>query len=88
MNIPIEIIAVVLTIIFGALGALILMLFKVLGSNTTAINNINLYLETLKTSNKYEGKECETTHKYISEKFKKHDAQLDSHEKRLIKIEK
>lgn len=83
MKIPIEIIIIAISLFITVLG----FGFKVIMENTKAIENINIVLAKILTSNMYEDKECTAKHKYINEKFRQHSEKLDNHEKRIIKVE-
>lgn len=87
MNVPIEIIAIVITSIFGAGGFLIVKVLSAFSKNTDAFNSINesiqdirLWITKKDTSDTYEEKECNLIHKNINQRF-------DNHEKRITKLE-
>ena len=61
--------------------------FKIIQSNTKAIESINITLTEIQTSNKYEEKDCEQRHAYISGKFKDHGLRIEDHERRISKLE-
>ena len=83
MEIPVELIAICL----GFFGAVIGFGFKVIVSNTRAIEAINNTLTEIKTSNKYEIKDCEKSHELISNQFKDIKLKLSDHERRLDILE-
>ena len=95
MQIPIEIIVVVLTVFFGAIGTLIGVVIDAFRKNTEAfknigdsINEIRIWITKKDTAEEYEEKECVTIHKGIAEKFTEQRKRLDNHEHRISKLEK
>lgn len=95
MQIPIEIIVVVVTVFFGAIGILITVMIDAFRKNTEAfksigdsINKIELWITKKDTADVYEEKECTAVHRSISEKFSEHGRILKDHEHRIKKIEK
>ena len=79
---------VILTVVFTALGGLVTILINVLSKNSTAINSINMMIAEITKADEYKGMECSTRHRYIDEKFKKHDVILSEHDRRINKLEK
>lgn len=95
MNIPIEIVALVLGVIFSSIGALIGVVVNVVNKNTQAmeklqstVNDIQKWISVKDTEDKYEEEKCNTQHGYITNKLKDHSTKIDNHEIRLNKLEK
>ena len=84
MNIPIEIIAVLLTGFIAFLSWVV----KVINDNTKAIQRINELIASWQTADKYEEKACDKTHRSIDTQFAKVNTRITEHEKRIIKLEK
>ena len=74
MNIPIEIVAAILTIVLGIVIA-------VITNNTKAVNQLNITTAELTVKLKKD----EETHNENKNKIQKHDELLTDHEKRLLK---
>ena len=74
MNIPIEIVAAVLTVVLG-------IVITVISNNTKAVNKLNI--TTAELSMKL--KKDEERHDEAKECIKKHEELLSDHEKRLLK---
>ena len=83
MVIPPEIIVFILATFVAVIG----FGFKVIQSNTKAIESINITLTEIQTSNKYEEKDCKQKHAYIAGKFKDHGLKIEDHERRISKLE-
>lgn len=88
MNIPIEIIVVVLASLLTGLGFLVTVVINAFSKNTRAFNSINdsiqeirLWITKKDTSDVYEERECKTMHDSINKRF-------DNHEKRITYLEK
>ena len=84
MNIPVEIIAVLLTGFVAFLSWVV----KVINDNTKAIQRINETLASWQTADKYEEKACDKIHSDINTQFALVNTRVSDHEKRLIKLEK
>lgn len=87
MTIPIEIVVVILTVIFGILSALIAFTLKSLDANTKAIDKINVRLDIMQVEGKYEDKEYNNRNEAITQRLKEHENRLDIHEKRIATCE-
>jgi len=74
MNIPIEIVAAVLTVVLGVV-------ITVISNNTRAVNKLNI--TTAELSMKL--KKDEERHDEAKECIKKHEELLSDHERRLLK---
>lgn len=74
MNIPIEIVAAILTIVLGIVIA-------VITNNTKAVNQVNITTAELTVKLKKD----EETHNENKNKIQKHEELLTDHEKRLLK---
>ena len=74
MNIPIEIVAAVLTVVLG-------IVITVISNNTKAVNKLNI--TTAELSMKL--KKDEERHDEAKECIKKHEELLSDHERRLLK---
>jgi len=74
MNIPIEIVAAVLTVVLGVV-------ITVISNNTKAVNKLNI--TTAELSMKL--KKDEERHDEAKECIKKHEELLSDHERRLLK---
>ena len=74
MNIPIEIVAAILTIVLGIVIA-------VITNNTKAVNQLNITTAELTVKLKKD----EETHNENKNKIQKHEELLTDHEKRLLK---
>lgn len=83
MVIPVELVGIFVVFF----GSIIGFGFKVIVSNTKAIEAINNTLTEIKTSNKYEAIDCEKQHESIAGKFKDINLRLTDHEKRIDKLE-
>jgi hypothetical protein len=83
MNVPIEIIVVVIGVFFSILG----FGFLVIWQNTKAINSINITLSEINTKDKFEEKECAAQHSYISKKFSEHGSKIEAHSMLLTEHE-
>lgn len=95
MNVPIEIVAVFLTVFFSFIGTALLMMINAFKKNTNAfkdvgdaIQDIRIWMTKKDTSEVFEDKECAARHSYINEKFAKHSDTLQKHEIRITKLEK
>ena len=74
MNIPVEIVVAILTIVLGIVIA-------VISNNTRAVNQLNITTAELSIKLKKD----EERHNEAQESIKKHDELLSDHEKRLLK---
>ena len=74
MNVPIEIVAAILTIVLGIVIA-------VITNNTKAVNQLNITTAELSVKLKKD----EETHNENKNKIQKHEELLTDHEKRLLK---
>ena len=74
MNIPIELVAAILTIVLGIVIA-------VITNNTKAVNQLNITTAELTVKLKKD----EETHNDNKNKIQKHEELLTDHEKRLLK---
>ena len=74
MNIPIEVVAAILTIVLGIVIA-------VITNNTKAVNQLNITTAELSVKLKKD----EETHNENKNKIQKHEELLTDHEKRLLK---
>ena len=74
MNIPIEVVAAILTIVLGIVIA-------VITNNTKAVNQLNITTAELTVKLKKD----EETHNENKNKIQKHEELLTDHEKRLLK---
>ena len=74
MNIPIEVVAAILTIVLGIVIA-------VITNNTKAVNQLNITTAELTVKLKKD----EETHNDNKNKIQKHEELLTDHEKRLLK---
>ena len=74
MNIPIELVAAILTIVLGIVIA-------VITNNTKAVNQLNITTAELSVKLKKD----EETHNENKNKIQKHEELLTDHEKRLLK---
>ena len=83
MVVPPEIIVFILATFVAVIG----FGFKVIQSNTKAIESINITLTEIQTSNKYEEKDCKSKHGYITDKFKDQGLRIEDHERRISKLE-
>ncbi|MEI8086564.1 MAG: hypothetical protein WCG93_10155 [Paludibacter sp.] len=84
MNIPLPLIIVAIGIFISVIG----FGFKVIIENTKAIENINVVLAKILTSNMYEEKEGTAQHDYINRRMAKHSDIIQEHEIRITKLEK
>jgi cbb3-type cytochrome oxidase cytochrome c subunit len=76
MNVPVPLIVSFLSIIFAVLSAAVGLLIRVVIQNTTAINEIKLYIATQKTADVYEEKSCVSRHNSLSKTIKDFDCRL------------
>ena len=93
MNVPIEIIVLVVTAILGAGGFLIVKVLSAFSQNTDAFNSINESIQEIRiwitkkdTSDNYEEKECTTIHKNIDLKFSIHEKRINKHSEEIDKL--
>ena len=84
MNIPVEIIAVLLTGFVAFLSWVV----KVINDNTKAIQRINETLASWQTADNYEEKACNKMHNDIDRDFARVNTKIVELDKRLIKLER
>ena len=83
MTIPIQIVALSLSLFVGIISFVVGILLKTLNSNTKAINDINITLAKYEEQDKRDKQE----ELYIKNKLSEHTKQINDHEKRIIKLE-
>ncbi len=75
MNIPIEIIGLVIGAFLSILG----FGFLVIWQNTKAINSLSIALSEMNVKDTYEEKECSNRHCAIEKYFGEHSAKIEAH---------
>ncbi len=83
MTIPIQIVALSISLFVGIISFVVGILLKTLNSNTKAINDINITLAKYEEQDKRDKQE----ELYIKNKLSEHTKQLNDHEKRILKLE-
>ena len=83
MTIPIQIVALSISLFVGIISFVVGILLKTLNCNTKAINDINVTLAKYEEQDKRDKQE----ELYIKNKLSEHTKQLNDHEKRILKLE-
>lgn len=84
LEIPIQIVALSITLFVGTISFAVGILLKTLNSNTKAINNINITMAKYEEQNKRDKEE----EAYIKNKLSEHGKQINNHDRRISKLEK
>ena len=88
MTIPMPLLVVLLTVLFGGLGSLVGIMLRVLGENTKAIEKINLYNERNEAEKKFINKERISTQNQTNRRFNEAFKKIGDHDIRLGNIER
>lgn len=88
MTIPMPLLVVLITVLFGGLGSLVGIMLRVLRENTKAIEKINLYNERNETEKKFINKERISTQNQTNRRFNEAFKKVAEHDIRITTLER